>query len=328
MVDNRKNAICVGSRGSELALAQAQEVCRLLQQAHPGLSVQRKVISTKGDQILDQPLVQIGDKGLFTREIEQALLDKSIDLAVHSLKDLPTVSPDGLEIACIPTRQDSADVLILNVPELSSEISPSNVLEQLAPGATILTGSLRRAAQLLNLRADLKIQNIRGNVPTRLGKLSTSGAAGLFLAAAGMNRLGITPPHLVRLDPEGFLPACGQGALALQIRQDDEMLREIVAAIHDPETAETVTAERAFLAELEGGCQVPIGATASCSNNQVKLTGMIASLDGSQLVRGAHQGMREKAAQVGRELAGQLLERGGRAILEQIRSNTDQSVSN
>ena len=294
-----------------MALCQARAMRDALRLAHPGLELEIRVIKTTGDRILDAPLAEIGDKGLFTGEIEQQLLDGAIDLAVHSHKDLPTQSPEHLEIAAIPARQDPADVLI----------SKDNLtLDQLPAGATVLTGSLRRAAQLRHLRADLNLQDLRGNIHTRLEKLEQSDAAGLIMSAAALVRLDLEDRISERLEPERFLPACGQGALALQIRSDNQRTAELLASLDDAATRTTVTAERALLAYLEGGCQIPIGAHAVIRDDRLYLRGMIASLDGSKFVADQASGKPQAPAKLGTELAQKLLDQGGKQILDAIRS--------
>ncbi len=306
--------IVIGTRGSELALWQANHIRDALLSRNDGLEVALEVIRTTGDEVLETPLHAILDKGLFTRQIEQALLAGRVDLAVHSLKDLPTQLPAGLEIAAVPPREDPADVLVAK---------QGRTLGDLPSGAAVLTGSLRRRAQLLHLRPDLQILPVRGNVPTRLKKLAESDAAATIMARAGLVRLGLDENITERLAPAEFLPACGQGALALQVRCDDAAVGELLAPLNDPEARRAVSAERALLAELEGGCEVPLGAFAETVDNgkSLRIIGMVASLDGVRMLRaGASAPLDTPDAprELGRRLASDLREAGAREILDSI----------
>ena len=302
--------IIIGTRGSELALWQSEWVKAALQNAYPQLEIELRIIHTKGDKILDTALSKIGDKGLFTKEIEQQLLGGEIDLAVHSLKDLPTTLPDGLCVGAVPAREDAADVLV----------SKNNLrLEQLPRGAAVLTGSLRRRAQVLYRRGDLEIREVRGNVPTRLRKLDESDACAIIMAGAGLKRLGLENHVTERLDPVDFLPACGQGALALEIRSEDRSVAELIGSLHDGASAITVRAERAVLAELEGGCQVPIGAYAELRGEKLLLKAMIADLAGAELLTARAEGSAKRPEELGRGVGQELLDKGGREILTLIR---------
>lgn len=315
----QKNLI-IGTRGSALALQQAQWTQTQLQALYPDLTVELSIIKTKGDKILDAPLAKIGDKGLFTKEIEQQLLDEAVDLAVHSHKDLPTESPDGLIISAIPPREDPADAIIFkNTPTGSAGDNP---LDLLAPNARILTGSLRRSAQILNQRPDLETIDVRGNIQTRLKKLDESDADGLIVAHAAIHRLDITDRRAFRFDPQSFIPACAQGALAIQTRQDDSDTIQIVKVLDDAPTRTTVTAERTLLAVLEGGCQIPIGAFARIENNQLHLKAMIAALDGKEIIIRNATGDPGQPEVLGRQLAQQLLDAGAAKILKQIRNDS------
>lgn len=307
----RKNEFVIGSRGSELALVQARWVQSALQQRFPKLRIELQIIQTKGDRILDTALSKIGDKGLFTREIETALLENRVDLAVHSLKDLPTDTPEGLLIAAIPVRQDPADVLI----------SKNHLtLSQLPNAATILTSSLRRQAQLLHLRSDLQVVSVRGNVATRIRKLTEeTDAQAMVMAAAGLNRLGNQNQITERLDPLVFLPACGQSALAIEIRKNDSETADYVRTLDNLIARVTVTAERTVLALLEGGCQVPIGAHAYIHDNQLHLKAMIADLQGKEYITAEKIGSTDQPETLGHQVAQSLLEQGGKKILDQIR---------
>ena len=313
----KNNRVVIGTRGSELALWQARWVQSLLQEAYAEVDFELSIIQTTGDKVLDTALSKIGDKGLFTKEIEQQLLDGSIDLAVHSLKDLPTSLPAGLCIGAVTAREDPADVLV----------SKNNLgLRQLPQGAVVLTGSVRRRAQLLGLRGDLEIRDVRGNVPTRLRKLDNSDAEAIILAGAGLKRLGLGNRIAERLEPVDFLPACGQGALAVEIRSDDNKIAELVRRLDDPDSRMTTSAERTVLAELEGGCQVPIGAYAECRDGDLFLKAMIADLSGSKIVTaeaaGSVIGTGDRVdipTELGQRVARELIEKGGRGILANFR---------
>ncbi len=309
--------LVIGSRGSELALWQARWVQEELRRHVPDLEITIEVIKTTGDRILDAPLSKIGDKGIFTREIESALLSKQIDLAVHSLKDLPTVLPQGLVLGAVCSREDVRDVFI---PHPHNSIR--TLLDQ-PQGATIATGSLRRRCQLLHLRPDFQIVDLRGNLNTRFKKLDESGWAGMLLARAGVVRLGWTDRIGETLAPETILPAVGQGALGIEIRSDDERTARLVSLLHHERTASTTRAERALLRRLEGGCQIPIGTHGRIETQDgievLKLDAIVGSLDGKTIVRGSLSGKPSEAEQIGQELARILLQNGAADILEQIR---------
>jgi len=302
--------IIIGTRGSTLALWQSNWVKNQLERAFGHIDIRLCVIQTAGDKIIDTALSKIGDKGLFTREIEQQLLAGSIDLAVHSLKDLPTTLPDGLCIKAVTARQDPRDVLV----------SKNNLtLEQLPKNAIVFTSSLRRRAQLLYHRSDLRIADVRGNVPTRLDKLDKSDAQGLVIAAAGLKRLDLQHRITQYLDPAKFLPACGQGALAIEVRADDIDIADLVAVLDDPLSRAVTTAERAVLAAMEGGCQIPIGAWGRIEDEVLVLRAMIAQLDGTEVLTAQAAGTIDKPEALGKALAKELLDMGGRQILAQIR---------
>ncbi len=308
----------IGSRGSALALWQAEHVRALLQAVHPELVVDIEVIRTTGDKILDVPLAKIGDKGLFTKEIDQALLDGRVDLAVHSLKDVPTRVEPGLLLAAVPQREDPSDVLIV------APGAPS-MLAGLPAGARVGTSSLRRRAQLLALRPDLEALDLRGNVETRLEQVAGGKYDAIILAHAGLKRLGLSDRVSQLLTAEtGWLPAVGQGALAIICRADDQDTVEKLAALNDAPSANATAAERAFLRELEGGCQVPIAALANADGKTVELTGMVSSLDGTRVLRAETRGT--KPEEVGRQLALQMLQRGAAEILEDVRKAMPQTT--
>ncbi len=306
--------LVIGTRGSALALWQTHHVRNALLACDSQLEISVEVIHTKGDKILDTALSKIGDKGLFTKEIENALLDKTVDLAVHSLKDLPTEIHPDLTIAAVPAREDPADVLVSkgNLP-----------LDKLPTGSKVLTSSLRRQAQLKHRRSDLLIESVRGNVQTRLRKFAESDAQAIVFARAGLVRLGLSDRIAERIDPREFLPACGQGALAVEIRTGDSDLEKLLESIEDPQTRACTSAERAFLAGMGGGCQVPIGAYAviSTESSEMTLTSIVADLDGQRLLRKSLSAPFSTAAdaeQLGRQLAEQILPAGGREILDQV----------
>ena len=304
----------IGSRGSDLAMWQARWVQRALEKKFKGLKVGILTIKTKGDKILDSPLSKVGDKGLFTREIEHALLKNEIDIAVHSLKDLPTELPAGLTIGAICEREDVRDVFIPH-PR-----NPTKKLVDQPRGSRIATGSLRRKCQLLNLRPDLEIVDIRGNLNTRLEKLRQSDWAGMLLARAGVVRLGWTDLIGDTLDASTMLPAVGQGALGIEIRDGDGRVAGCVSSLHHTPTAQAAFAERALLHRLEGGCQVPIGTFGRIdAGGALVLDAIVGSLDGRKVVRGKVQGSPGDAVALGERLADQLLERGAKEILAGIR---------
>ncbi len=301
--------LVIGTRGSKLALWQAEWVHARLRELEPALAVAVKRIKTTGDKILDTPLAAIGGKGLFIKEIEDALMRGEIDLAVHSMKDVPTHLPSGLEILAIPEREDPRDVLI-TLKKVS--------LARLVPGSRIGTSSLRRQAQLLHYRPDLSIQILRGNLDTRLRKLEAGEYDGIILAAAGITRLGWSERVTEYLSPDVCLPAIGQGALALEGRADDGFVREVVARLDHHPTRTAVTAERALLERLEGGCQVPIAAHAAITNGILTLNALIAGVNGRRLVRDSLQGPMRDAHRLGVQLAERLLAHGGDEILKEI----------
>jgi len=296
--------LTIGSRGSQLALWQAHWVQGRLEQL--GVESRIEIIKTTGDKITDVALSQVGGKGLFTKEIEEALLAGAIDLAVHSLKDMPTELPPGLTLAAIPEREDPRDALV------------GRALENLGAGASVGTGSLRRAAQLRARRPDLKIEDIRGNVDTRLRKLDEGRYDAIVLASAGLRRLGWENRITELFNPGVLCPAVGQGALAVETRDDSGPAWQIARRLEHPESRTRVTAERAVLAALGGGCQAPIGSHAYLDGETLIIIGVIVSPDGKQMVRRPHHGPVDDPAGVGRALAEQLLEAGGKEILDAV----------
>ena len=307
------NTIRIGTRGSELALWQTYHVKALLEARFPGIAIDVQKIKTTGDKILDAPLAKIGDKGLFTKELEIALLDDRVDIAVHSFKDVPTLVPEGLLIAAVLEREDVHDVFITN-PKKSHQTFVGIPLNSI-----IATGSLRRKCQLLNTRPDIQIVEIRGNLNTRMKKLDSSNWDGMILAQAGVTRLGWALRITDILPLELMLPAVGQGALAIESRIGDQRVQEMLRPLHDQITAAAVMAERAFLHYLEGGCQIPIGAYGQINGNELRLNAVIGSLDGKRIVRGKKIGSIVDAEQIGIDLAKELFHQGGKEILEKIR---------
>ena len=304
-----RSSLVLGTRGSRLAVWQAEWVQARLQEIAPSVTVALRRIKTSGDMIVDVPLAAIGGKGLFVKEIEEALLRGEIDLAVHSMKDVPTILPDGLDILCIPAREDPRDVLISR-DALS--------LDHLPKGARVGTSSLRRQAQLLHRRPDLTVQILRGNLDTRLRKLRNGKYDAVVLAAAGLRRMGWSNEVTEYLPPEVSLPAIGQGALGLEGRREDGFVQELVAPLEHRPTRTAVTAERALLERLEGGCQVPIAAHATIKGDTLIMDGLIASVDGRRLIRDMIQGPVSDARALGMRLAEQLLAQGGDSILSEI----------
>jgi hydroxymethylbilane synthase len=336
--------LVIGTRGSRLALWQAEHVAGRLRTAFPQRTVRLETIKTTGDKVLDVPLAQVGGKALFVKEIEEALLQGRVDLAVHSMKDVPTDLPEGLSIAAMGEREDPFDVLI----------SRTGVgLETLPAGARVGTSSLRRQAQLLHHRPDLIVVSLRGNLDTRIRKLATEGLDAIVVAAAGVRRLGLSDRVSERLPAEILLPAIGQGALGIEVREPRDFgepfgrlrarragprdeasstveglsraaesrepsLAEIVAVLDHPETHAAVLAERALLRRMEGGCQVPIAAYAEVTGEAIVLRGLVASLDGRYVVRGEARGERQAPEAVGQALAEDLLRRGAAEILRAI----------
>jgi hydroxymethylbilane synthase len=301
--------IIVGSRQSALAMTQTKWVIKQLEALGLPFEFEIRKILTKGDQILDVTLSKVGGKGLFVKEIEQALLDKEIDMAVHSMKDMPAVVPPGLTIGSVPKREDVRDVLISR---------DGKALHELPPGAVVGTSSLRRSAQLLANRPDLSIKWIRGNIDTRIRKLTEEGYDAIVLAAAGLARME-WKGHVTQFIPvEVSLPAVGQGALSIECRENDHDLLALLSQLNHVETEMAVRAERAFLNTLEGGCQVPIGAYATWKEDGGVITGLVADPKGHLILKDTLQG--QNPEEVGRKLAQLLIEKGATEILDQVRS--------
>lgn len=301
-----KEKLVIGTRGSKLALWQANYIADCLRSRFPGVEVSLKRVMTTGDKILDVPLARIGGKGLFTKELETEMLTGQIDLAVHSLKDMPTELPPGLTLAAITERVDPGDAFI----------SPQyKTVDALPQGAKVGTSSLRRKAQLLNYRRDLVISDLRGNLDTRLQKLETEQLDAIILAVAGLKRLGWQDRITQVLPPSLCLPAVGQGALAIETRSDDAEVIAMLAFLNHDSTRAAVTAERSFLREVEGGCQVPVGVFGQANNNSLLLEAVILSVDGVQVIRDTVSGTWAEAEDLGRALAQKMLAAGGREIM-------------
>lgn len=298
--------IVIGSRDSDLAMWQARWVAEALRLAHPEIEFRITGMKTKGDHILDVALAKIGDKGLFTKELEAALLEGTIDLAVHSMKDLPTRLPEGLVIGAVCPREKPADVLISR---------DGATLEELPAGARVGTSSLRRRAQLLHHRPDLQLVDIRGNLVTRLRKLKELDLDAIVLAYAGVKRMGYEEMISQLIPYEFCLPAVGQGSLGVEIRSSDDEVRSLLAALDHGPSRSAIEAERAFMKRLEGGCQVPIGALGRVHNGKLQLEGVVADLDGGSIVRHAVAGHVRDAAGLGNKLAEILLDMGAGDIL-------------
>lgn len=311
--------LTIGTRGSALALAQSEHIRdRLLALPDGGVdAVELKIIHTRGDQVLDVALSKVGGKGLFTKELEEALLSQEVDLAVHSLKDMPSELPPGLVLAATTTREDPRDAWVRPAG------APARDLADLAPGAVVGTSSLRRQAQLLAVRPDLRVVPLRGNVGTRLRKLDegVDGMEAIVLAAAGLRRLGLADRISRPLDPaRDMLPAVGQGALTIEVREDAAVIRGILARLTDADALDATTAERAFLRAVEGGCQVPACAYATVTGERLAIAGFIGAPEGRPFVRDQLSGPRADAETLGRTLAQRLLAAGGREIMDALRA--------
>ena len=302
----------IASRRSQLAMVQTNWVKAELEKAHPGLTITVEAMATQGDKILDVALAKIGDKGLFTKELEAQMLVGRADIAVHSLKDLPTNLPEGLMLGCITEREDPADALVVNAKNANHR------LDTLPEGAVVGTSSLRRLAQLRHHYPHLSFKDVRGNVITRLEKLDSGDYDCLILAAAGLERLGFGDRIHQIIPGDISLHAVGQGALGIECVEDKPEVLEIIKVLEHTTTSRRCLAERAFLRELEGGCQVPIGVNSQINNEDLTLTGMVASLDGKRLIRDEASGSAADPESIGIELAGKLKQQGAGAILKEI----------
>ena len=302
--------LVIGSRGSKLALWQAEQARQRLQVLHPDIEINIEIIKTTGD-VKSEPLSVIGGKGVFTKELEEALLAERIDIAVHSLKDLPTILPDGLAISAICEREDARDALVLRAEVHGFEVS----IWSLPDRGVVGTSSQRRSAQLKALRPDVIVNDVRGNVDTRLRKLDEGQYEALILASAGLLRLGLADRISARIPISEMLPAVGQGAIAIETRSDDEFAVETTSRLDHEETRLACLAERAFLRGLGGGCQLPIAAHAVLEDERLVLDGLVAKPDGSEIVRDQLSGSPNQAEQIGAELSTRLIQRGAHSLL-------------
>jgi len=304
-----QEVIRIATRKSALALWQAEFIRTALRAVHPDLEVELVPMSTRGDQILDSPLAKVGGKGLFVKELEQALLDGRADIAVHSMKDVPVELPAGLALPAIVEREDPRDAFVSSV---------CGGLDDLPSGARVGTSSLRRQCQLRAMRPDLEILDLRGNVNTRLAKLDSGQYDAIVLACAGLKRLGFAERIRVEIAPEVILPAIGQGAIGIECRTDDARVNSMIRSLADSRTTLCVSAERAMNARLMGGCQVPIAGFAQLTGDQIVLRGLVATPDGRQVLRGQVQGPSRQALELGNSLADELLRRGADRILREL----------
>ncbi|MES9991824.1 MAG: hydroxymethylbilane synthase [Candidatus Thiodiazotropha sp.] len=301
--------LTIATRKSPLAMWQAEHVAAALKQAHPGIQVELLGMTTQGDKILDTPLAKIGGKGLFIKELEQGLMSEKADIAVHSMKDVPVELPSGLHLPVIMQREDPRDAFVCNSYQH---------LDQLPEGACVGTSSLRRQCQLAEIRPDLVIKSLRGNVNTRLRKLDEGDYDAIILAAAGLKRLGFEDRITALIGPEQSLPAIGQGAVGIECRVDDQRINDLIAPLHHLDTAFCVRAERAMNQRLNGGCQVPIAGYAMLESGNLWLRGLVGEPDGSRIIRGEVEGSTEEADAMGEGLAEHLLEWGADDILKAL----------
>lgn len=305
------STIRIGTRGSKLALYQANLVKSKLEKAFPDRSFELVIISTKGDKILDVALSKIGDKGLFTKELENSLFANEVDLCVHSLKDMPTVFPEGTQLGAILERAEYKDAWV----------SKDGLgLEEMNESHKVATSSLRRIAQVKRINPKVQVVDIRGNVDTRLKKMRDGHCDAMIMAGAGLIRLGYDSEITALFEPEYVVPACGQGAIAIEIRDNDTIVADLVKALHCEETYRKITAERSFLNELEGGCQIPIGAYAFINGDNLELTGMVALPDGKKEIRATEKGKSIDAEKIGRKLGQKIITMGGNDVLMQVRN--------
>ncbi len=320
----KRNSVTIGTRGSKLALWQAEWVKSELERIRPGVSVELNKIKTTGDKILDVPLAKVGGKGLFVKEIEEALLGGGADLAVHSMKDVPTEFPAGLHLPAICKREDPRDAFISGIQDSRPGGSPGETkfkiqnFNSLPQGATIGTSSLRRATQLLNTRPDVKIEQLRGNLDTRLRKLDEGQFDAIILAAAGVKRLGWANRITEVIPTDISLPAIGQGAIGIECRVEDKFINDLVSSLNHTDTSVCVRAERAFLKKLEGGCQVPIAAYARLMDGSIVMDGLVGSIAGDRIVRGHIEGGMGNPEVLGTKLADDVLSRGAKEILDEV----------
>lgn len=312
----KNNTLVIGTRGSALALYQANEMKRVITETFPTLSIEVKIIHTKGDKILDVSLSKIGDKGLFTKELEVALLDEEIDMAVHSLKDLPTFFPEGLKLGAVLPRAEVRDALVSK---------NGKKLHELTPNDKIATSSLRRKAQLLAINPDFQIIDIRGNVNTRLKKMDEGHCDAMIMAATGLQRLNLQDRITEIIEPNYILPAVSQGIIGAETRDNDSELDIILNKINDDQSWKIGLAERAFLKAMDGGCQVPVGCYSDTRDGQFCFTGLVASLDGKHVIKKSAKGSLDDATNLALEVSKALIEEGADKILDEIRNSaTDQ----
>ena len=305
-----KNKLIIGSRSSKLALWQSNFIKSEIEKQSEDISVEIKKIKTKGDKILDVALSKIGDKGLFTKELENELLYGTIDIAVHSLKDLETIIPEGLKLAVVTKRHKVNDVFIAKKPGITIDTLPK--------GATVATGSLRRKSQLQHLRPDITVLDLRGNVPTRIQKLLDSDWDAIILACAGVERLNLVEHISSYIPINQMLPAVGQGALGIEIKKGNQFAVNAIQSLHDENTYLAVTAERSLLRALQGGCQVPIGAYADVISDKLKISAMVGSINGDTVIKKEITGDKHNPEQTGKRLANALLNAGAKDILDEI----------
>lgn len=305
-----KNTIKIGTRGSQLALYQANLTKKLLLEKFPEATVEIVIIKTKGDKILDVALSKIGDKGLFTKELETALLENEVDIAVHSLKDLPTTLPEGLKLGAVLERGEFRDALVCKNGRKLSELTEKDV---------IATSSLRRQAGLLRQNKNFKIVDIRGNVETRLRKMEDGYCDAMIMAAAGLQRLNLEKHITEIIDPEVIIPATSQGVIAIESRSYDSRIDSFLKEINHPATWKAIEAERGFLRKIEGGCQVPVGCYTKTEGNSISITGFVAAIDGSEYLSDSETGLQENAELTGVKLAEKLIVKGASRILTDIR---------
>lgn len=310
--------IRVGTRGSKLARIQTEILISHLTALNPSATFETVLIATAGDKVRDRPIADVGEVGVFVKELEEALFKEEVDVVAHSLKDLPTDLPKGLTLACVLDREDPRDILV----------SKNNVkFKDLPTNATVATSSRRRTAQLSALRSDLNFIDIRGNVPTRLRKHDEGECDAIILAAAGLKRLGLTDRVSEFLETDVCVPAAGQGALAAECRADDEIICRLLKAADNRVVRAEITAERAFLKELGGGCSVPIGALARCRDDNLELTGCVTALNGSKIIKRKLSGHAENPAALGQRLAELLIKDGAEIILSQLRLSAPKAIS-
>lgn len=309
----KNNIVRIGTRGSALALYQANQVKLSIETNFPDVQAEIVIIHTKGDKILDVALSKIGDKGLFTKELEVALLNNEVDMAVHSLKDLPTFFPEGLQLGAVLPRAEVRDALVSK---------NGKTLKELGSGDVIATSSLRRKAQLLAYNPDFKIVDIRGNVNTRLNKMDNGYCDAMIMAAAGLQRLNLDERITEIIDPENIIPAVSQGIIVIETRTDDEQIATVMNGINHPQTLQIALAERAFLKAMDGGCQVPIGCYSEVSGDEIVFTGFVSDLKGEKTIRLSKKGSLKDARAIALEISDQMAEQGAKEILDEIRKNS------